>query len=65
MERTKRQVYADLMASDVGACVEDSKRLIGEFMHQPDFREGVTAQREQRSPRFAALDQPERKEPST
>jgi enoyl-CoA hydratase/carnithine racemase len=56
MERTKRQVYGELMAADVGACVEDSKRLIGEFMRTPDFREGVAAQREQRQPRFAALD---------
>jgi enoyl-CoA hydratase/carnithine racemase len=64
MEQTKRQIYADLMESDVGARVEDSKRLIGEFMRQPDFREGVTAQREQRGPRFAALEQPQRNEPS-
>jgi enoyl-CoA hydratase/carnithine racemase len=56
MERTKRQVYAELMAQDVGECVEDSKRLIGEFMRSPDFREGVAAQREHRAPRFAPLD---------
>jgi enoyl-CoA hydratase/carnithine racemase len=56
MERTKRQVYGELMESDVGACVEDSKRLIGEFMQSGDFREGVAAQRDKRPPRFAALD---------
>jgi enoyl-CoA hydratase/carnithine racemase len=56
MECTKRQVYGELMAADVGACVEDSKRLIGEFMRTPDFREGVAAQREKRQPQFGALD---------
>ena len=55
MEQTKRQVYAELMEADVGACVDDSKRLIGEFMRSADFREGVAAQRDKRPPQFAAL----------
>jgi enoyl-CoA hydratase/carnithine racemase len=55
MEQTKRQVYSELMEADVGSCVEDSKRLIGEFMRSADFREGVAAQRDTRPPKFAAL----------
>jgi hypothetical protein len=39
----------------VGACVDDSKRLIGEFMRSADFREGVAAQRDKRPPQFVAL----------
>lgn len=40
VKTAKRQVYADLLSADVGAAVEDSKRLIGELMEFPDYREG-------------------------
>ena len=52
---TKRQLYAELMEMDVGACIEDSKRLIGEHMLTDDFKEGVAAQTEKRPARFAGL----------
>jgi enoyl-CoA hydratase/carnithine racemase len=54
---TKRQLYAELMASDVGASVEDSKRLIGELMRKSDYKEAVTAMAERRPPRFAGLEE--------
>lgn len=53
---TKRQIYADLMHGDVGASVEESKRLIGEMMRTDDFREGARALRDRTTPRFGALD---------
>lgn len=52
---TKRQLYAELMESDVGACVEDSKRLIGELMRGPDYKEGVAALQDRRAPRFEGI----------
>lgn len=52
---TKRQVYAELMDLDVGACIEDSKRRIGEAMRTPDFKEGVAAQAEKRAARFEGV----------
>jgi hypothetical protein len=36
----------------VGAAVDDSKRLIGQYMRRPDFAEGVKAMAERRPPRF-------------
>ncbi|MEJ8851216.1 enoyl-CoA hydratase-related protein [Variovorax rhizosphaerae] len=52
---TKRQLYAELMESDVGECVEDSKRLIGELMRGDDYKEGVAALQERRPPRFKGI----------
>ena len=52
---TKRQLYAELMSTDVGACVEDSKRLIGELMRKDDFKEAIAAMGERRSPRFKGV----------
>jgi enoyl-CoA hydratase/carnithine racemase len=49
---TKRQLYDDLLSHDVGASVEESKRLLDVMMGGPDFREGVAALREKRAPRF-------------
>jgi len=49
---TKRQLYDDLLDHDVGASVERSKVLLDELMRGPDYREGVAALRERRSPRF-------------
>lgn len=51
----KRQLYADLLRHDVGASVEESKRLIDESVATAEFREGVAALRERRSPRFDAV----------
>lgn len=48
----KRQLYAELLRSDVGAAVEDSKKLIGVYMRRPDFQEGVRALAERRRPAF-------------
>lgn len=52
---TKRQLYADLMASDAGASVEESKRLIGVLMKTDDFKEGTRAFQERRPARFEPL----------
>lgn len=52
---TKRQIYAELMADDVGACVEDSKRLIGELMRKDDYKEAIAAMGERRSPKFKGV----------
>ena len=49
---TKRQLYDDLLRHDVGASVEESKRLLNEMMAGADYREGVAALREKRAPRF-------------
>lgn len=51
----KRQIYADLLRSDVGQAVEDSKELIGVLMRLADFQEGVTAMAAKRPPRFADI----------
>ncbi|GAA1779967.1 enoyl-CoA hydratase [Pseudarthrobacter sulfonivorans] len=48
----KRQVYEDLLRHDVGASVEESKELIGELMKRPDYKEGVRALRDGRTPDF-------------
>ncbi|MGO9266053.1 MAG: enoyl-CoA hydratase-related protein [Candidatus Binataceae bacterium] len=48
----KRQLYMGLLDGGVGDAIEDSKRLIGEFMKQPDYKEGVAALLERRPPRF-------------
>jgi enoyl-CoA hydratase/carnithine racemase len=55
VKTAKRQVYSDLLSADVGAAVEDSKRLIGELMKFPDYREGIDAAREKRIPNFTSL----------
>jgi enoyl-CoA hydratase/carnithine racemase len=52
---TKRQLYAELMESDIGACIEDSKHRIGRAMNQRDFKEGVAAMAERREPRYQGV----------
>ena len=49
---TKRQLYNDLLRHDVGQSVADSKQLMNEAMATAEYREGVTALREKRPPRF-------------
>jgi enoyl-CoA hydratase/carnithine racemase len=58
VKTAKRQVYAELLSANVGAAVEDSKRLIGELMKAPDYQEGVKSMQEKRAPAFAALAAP-------
>ena len=48
----ERQLYTELLRGEVCDAIEDSKRLIGEFMKKPDYKEGVAASLERRSPRF-------------
>jgi enoyl-CoA hydratase/carnithine racemase len=52
----KRQLYVDLLRSDVGRAVEDSKRQIGVLMGHPDFAEGVAALAQRRAPQFPDAD---------
>lgn len=52
VKTTKRQMYEDALHPDAAASVEKSKRLIGELMAYPDYREGVRALIEKRPPRF-------------
>jgi enoyl-CoA hydratase/carnithine racemase len=52
---TKRQLYGELMQSNVGDCIEDSKRLIGKLMREDDFKEGVAAMQAGRRPNFVGL----------
>ncbi|HEX6785952.1 MAG TPA: hypothetical protein VF076_02050, partial [Acidimicrobiales bacterium] len=49
---TKRQLYEDLLHSDVGAAVEESKWLMDQMMGGADYREGVAALWERRPPKF-------------
>lgn len=52
---TKRQLYAELMNLDVGESIEHSKQLIHELMKGNDYREGVEALQQRRTPRFEPL----------
>ena len=49
---TKRQLYDDLLRHDVGASVEESKQLISDATASAEYREGVSALREKRPPKF-------------
>lgn len=51
LRQTRWQVYRDLHRS-VAEAVDDSERLLGEMMRQPDYSEGVAAFVEKRSPRW-------------
>jgi enoyl-CoA hydratase/carnithine racemase len=52
LRMTKRQLYDDLLSHDVGGAVEQAARLLDEAMGTAEYREGVAALRERRSPRF-------------
>ncbi len=49
---TKRQLYDDLLRHDVGAALAEARQLLAEAMTTDEYREGVAALREKRSPRF-------------
>jgi enoyl-CoA hydratase/carnithine racemase len=49
LRATKLQIYADLHR-DVGSAVDESERLVDEMMRERDYREGVAAFLEKRSP---------------
>jgi enoyl-CoA hydratase/carnithine racemase len=51
LRESKRQLYVDLHR-DVGSAVEESEQLLERMATEADFREGVTAWRERRPPRF-------------
>lgn len=48
----KRQMYAELLHLHPKQAIDASKELIGHFMRQPDFQEGIAAYNERRAPRF-------------
>jgi enoyl-CoA hydratase/carnithine racemase len=48
----RRQLYGDLLHTNVSEAVEHSKALIAEAMTRPDYAEGVAAFLEKRRPRF-------------
>ncbi|KXF48229.1 enoyl-CoA hydratase [Rhodococcus sp. SC4] len=48
----KRQMYADLLHLAPRRSIDGSKDLIGHFMRQGDFKEGIAAYNEGRPPRF-------------
>ena len=52
LRTTKRQIYDDLLRHDVGAALDDARRLLVEAMTTAEYREGVAAFRERRPPRF-------------
>ncbi len=49
---TKQQLAADLLRHDPAASVTDSLRLLDVAMRTAEYREGVTALRERRAPRY-------------
>lgn len=51
LRETRRQIYTDLHR-DVGTAVIESERLVDEMMKQGDYREGVNAYLEKRSPQW-------------
>jgi enoyl-CoA hydratase/carnithine racemase len=52
----KYQLYAELMSTDIGEAIENSKVFIDKLMKLPDYKEGVRALAEQRPAQFGAFD---------
>jgi enoyl-CoA hydratase/carnithine racemase len=52
LRTTKRQVYDDLLSNDVGASLDNARRLLEDAMTTDEYREGVAAFRERRPPRY-------------
>lgn len=55
VKTAKRQVYSDLLSPDVGAAIEESKKLIGQLMKFSDYREAIDAMKDNRAPNFSPL----------
>jgi enoyl-CoA hydratase/carnithine racemase len=49
---TKAQVYRDLLHHSPAAAIQDAQRLLEQAMTTAEYREGVSALREKRPPRF-------------
>ena len=52
LRTTKRQIYDDLLRHDVGAALDDARRLLEEAMTTAEYREGIAAMRDARPPQF-------------
>jgi enoyl-CoA hydratase/carnithine racemase len=52
VQTTKRQISADLLRHDPAGSVGDSIRLLDESMGSAEYREGISALTERRSPNF-------------
>jgi enoyl-CoA hydratase/carnithine racemase len=51
----KRQLWSDVLQPSPARAVEESKVLIGRHMQLPDYKEGVAAMMERRTPRFGSV----------
>ena len=49
---TKRQLYRDLLTSDPAGAVRDAEQIMTAMMREPEYREGVSALKEKRPPRY-------------
>jgi enoyl-CoA hydratase/carnithine racemase len=49
---TKAQLHADIRSHDVAAAIHESNRLLSLAMGTAEYREGVSALRDKRPPRF-------------
>ena len=49
----KRQMYGELLHLHPREAIDGSKAIIGHFMKQADFQEGIAAYNERRLPHFA------------
>lgn len=52
VQATKRQISRDLLRFDLGASIDEAEVLMSALMGGPEYREGIAALREKRSPQF-------------